>query len=285
MIVLSRGKMPYFVILTILSLLSWPSPGNGQISGQSIGERFSGEVLKYDFGFWIFKRAGEGFLTFQALGNGQYLAHHEGKTLGIVGWATRYRRDTYRSIMKMDREGRRFLPLRLEEEVVIGSSLRQRITEFDYFRGKIFTEDRRGGEVEREAVDIPDGVFYEEPLTAFYNLRFGVYGKIKAGERYSIVTVPRAGRSKVIHLEVISEETGGGAWRVGNGNGQRILRIQARMDKELVGSLQGALEGWFTEDMIPLGGVAKDLFFFADLVGRITHREFRDGPARIAGVR
>jgi len=267
-------------ILLFFPLSPWAQGGE-----RSIGDHFNGEILRYDFGFWIFSRAGEGILTFQALGNGQYLAHHEGKTLGIVGWATRYRRDTYRSTMKMDRQGRRFLPVRLEEEVVIGNSLRWRITEFDYLQGKILTEDRRGGQIEREVLEIPDGVCYEDPLTAFYNLRYGVYGKIKAGERYSIVTVPRAGRSKVIHLEVASGEATGGAWRVSHGNASKMLRIQAYMDKELVGSLQGALEGWFTEDMVPLGGLAKDLFFFADLIGRIIHHELPQGPARIAGVR
>jgi len=57
--------------------------------------------LVYEGGFWLIKRAALGRLSFKAMEKkGYYTATLQGETLGVVGWLTRYRVDTYRSVME-----------------------------------------------------------------------------------------------------------------------------------------------------------------------------------------
>lgn len=274
-----RATISLSPLLFLFMLVSGHSWAEGL--KDSIGEHFRGEVLKYDFGFWVFPRAGQGIVTFQGLGNGKYLGFHEGKTLGWVGWATRYRRDTYRSIMGTSPDGKRLIPLRFEEEVLIGEEVRRRITAYDYARGKALAETRRDGKVEREEIEIPADRPYEDPLTAFYNLRGGVYGKVEPGKTFLIATVPRGGKAKQIRMDIASREEAEKRRITEADKGKKDLLITVHMDRELVGSLQGGIEGWFSSDMVPISGIAKDVFFFADLFGKVTLHAFGGQPENL----
>jgi len=76
--------------------------------GSSIGEFFKGEELFYDGGFWLFKRVATGKISFKKLEEeGRYIATLQGETLGVLGWAVRYRVDTYRTVMEEVDGGRR----------------------------------------------------------------------------------------------------------------------------------------------------------------------------------
>jgi len=234
--------------------------------------------LKYDIGFWIFTRVGEGEAVFQSLGNGRYSAHHEGKTLGLVGWISRYRRDIYRSTMGTINNGKRLIPLRFEEEVIIGEKVRKRITIFDYNAGKVLVETQREEKIIREEIEIPFGAIYDDPMTAFYNFRSGVYGKVEPGKEFSIHTVPREGSQKVIRLVVASKEKAEQKRAEEAEKEKKDLFITVNLDKELVGSLQGLVETWFSADLVPVSGVAKDVFFWGDRTGKLTYQGFLASP-------
>ena len=244
----------------------------------SIGERFKGEVLKYEIGFWIFRRLGEGEATFRDLGNGRYMAFHEAKTLGLAGWISRYRRDVYRSTMGTIDNGKRLIPLRFEEDVIIGKTTRNRITVYDYGAGKVRVETRKDNTPSREEIDIPPGFPYDDPMTAFYNFRAEVYGKIEPGKHFSIHTVPREGSRKTIRLDVASKkEADRRRAQEAEKAGKEFLVI-VHLDKELVGSLHGLVDTWFSADRVPIAGVAKDVFFWGDITGRLTYRGFAKTP-------
>jgi hypothetical protein len=137
---------------------------------KDIASEFRGEELRYQIGFLWFKRAAVGRLSFEkGEGNRGYKAILEGKTLGVIGWLTRYRRDIYTSYMEVIDRGKRFRPLRFEEDVVIGDKVRKKITLFDYGAGKLIKRrmNRRGVFVKSEE-RIPSGVVYDDFLTAFY---------------------------------------------------------------------------------------------------------------------
>ena len=68
---------------------------------------------------------------------GQYLAILQTETLGILGWVSRYRVDTYRSTMEEIEGGTRLRSLSFEEDVKIGSKLEKRVTQFDYQKQKV----------------------------------------------------------------------------------------------------------------------------------------------------
>ncbi len=261
------GWKGYFRMLFILGLLSWPMDGLGEHSEKSIGDRFNGEVLRYDFDFWILSRTGEGSVTFRSLEDGKFLAVYEGKTLGLIGWISRYRFDRYRSTMGMIDQGKRLIPLRFEEEVTIGEKTRKRTTRFDYGARKISVETQRESKVSREELEIPPGVLYDDPMTALYNLRSGVYGMVEPGKVFSILTVPRKRGPKTLRISVAHKEEEERKRSAESDKGEKDFYIRAHLDKEMVGSIHGLVEGWFSADLVPISAVAKDVFLFGDLRG------------------
>jgi hypothetical protein len=267
------------IILGVIFLLT-PGISTGGDAREGIGERFNGEVMKYEFGFWIFSRAGEGEAAFRSLGNGRYLATHEGRTLGFVGWITRYRRDIYRSTMSTVNDGKRLVPLRFEEEIIIGRSLRQRVTHYHYAARKIVVETRNEGGVHREEIEIPPGVLYDDPMTAFYNFRAGVYGKVEPGKKVIIPTAPRKGRFQAVRLAAASREETERRRSAEEDKEGKDLFLTVQIDKDLVGSVHGQVEGWFRSDMVPVTGVAKDVFFFGDVRGKLLEHGSSHPEAR-----
>ncbi len=87
------------------------------------------------------------------------------------------------SYMEITDGGRRLRPLRFEEDIVIGGKIRSKITHFDY-RGRRLVKGRmnREGVFIQNEGEIPEGIIYDHLLTAFFNFRSGVYGKIQRGK-------------------------------------------------------------------------------------------------------
>lgn len=267
------------------SLLLFPlffpvNPLAAETPVRPIGEYYQGEVLKYDVDFWIFNRVAEGIATFRSLGGGRYEAFHEGKTLGLVGLVTRYRQDVYRSVMSTINNGRRLVPLHFQEDVVIGSTIRKRTTVFDYAARKVTIDTQKEDGNSREEVEIPFGTLYDDPMTAFYNFRFGVYGKVEPGKIFTIRTVPRKESPKPIRLAVAPKKEEDQRRSEENEKEGKDFLIKVYLDKEFVGSLSGEVEVWFTKDIVPLTGVAKDVFFYGDIRGRVTYRGFQASPEK-----
>ena len=271
-IAMKRWLLLKSLLLLLLFLPADPSAAETPV--RPIGEYYQGEVLKYDVDFWIFNRVAEGIATFRSLGSGRYEAFHEGKTLGLVGLVTRYRRDVYRSVMGTINNGGRLIPLRFEEDVVIGSTIRKRTTVFDYAARKVTVETQNEVGNSREEVEIPYGTLYDDPMTAFYNFRFGVYGKVEPGKIFTIRTVPRKESPQPIRMTVASKKEEEQKRSEENGKEGKDLFIKVHLDKDFVGSVHGEVEVWFTKDIVPLAGVAKDVFFYGDIRGRLTYRGF-----------
>jgi hypothetical protein len=274
------GRHIFFKSLLMVMIFLGTGSSAGAGSGDPIGERFQGEVLKYDIGFWIFDRLGEGVATFRSLGDGKYAAFHEGRTLGFIRWISRNRRDVYRSTMGTINNGRRLIPFRFEEDVIIGQKVRKRITVYDYAAKKVTIETQQEGKIIREEVEIPFGMIYDDPMTAFYNFRFGVYGKVEPGKEFIIRTVPREESRKTIRLTVASKEEEERRRAAEVEKEGKDLLIKVHLDKELVGSLHGEVEVWFRKDIIPMTGVAKDVFFYGDIKGQLTYQGFSNSPEK-----
>jgi len=274
-------KIVFFNFLFVVFSLFYPGISSGEEIFDPIGKRFHGEVLKYDFGFWVFHRVGEGIAAFRSLGNGKYEAIHDGRTLGFVGWITRHRRDFYHSTMTTMNNGKKLIPLRFEEDVLIGLKLRKRVTTYDYAQKKVLIETEKEGKMTREEVEIPFGVLYDDPMTAFYNFRFGVYGEVEPGKEFVILTVPREESPKDIRLTVASKEEEDEMRATEAEKENKDLFIKVQLDKELVGSLQGRVYAWFSKDVVPVAGVAKDVFFYGDVIGKLTYQGFTRSPEEI----
>ena len=245
-----------------------------QERGKQIGERFSGEQVQYEVGFWIFPAVGAGQAHFSDLGQGRFLIAHEGQAQGLAGWLSRHRREVHRAWMGTVDQGNRLIPLRLEEESIIGDWVRKKTTLYDYSGGKIFMETRKEGEISSEVVEIPPGVFYDNPITAYYNFRYGAYGKVEPGRQYTIRTVPRKGK-ETFRIAVATEKEAALRRESDPEKKGKDLLVRIHLDQEFLGSPQGEIEIWFDRELNPISGMIRKVRFFGDIKGRITQFMYR----------
>jgi len=243
----------------------------GEEKTSSIGEFFDGEELSYEIGFWVFKRAAVGKLTFQpGEKRGQYVSTLRAETLGVVGWVSRYRVDTYRATMEEVEGGKRLRSLSFEENVKIGDKTRKWFHEFDYERRRwVRTRKKERGKIQRYEEPIPPGMVYDDFLTASYNFRYGVYGPVERGRRYVIPTFPRKGSSayEVTVAREEEERKRRGSQRPEDG---KEFLVKLFLDPEVTHSQDGTIEGWLSKGFLPTEGTIKNVILFGDVRGVLT---------------
>jgi hypothetical protein len=238
--------------------------------GESISEFFQGEELVYEIGVWIFKRVALGTLSFKEMEEkGRYMAILQAETLGILGWVALYRVDTYRSIMEEVEGGRRLRSLSFEEDVKIGSKLMKRIHFFDYQKRRwVQMKRRKDGVMVRTEKEIPPGMVYDDFLTATYNFRYGVYGAIERGRKYTVATFPRKGSSSY-ELTVAGKEEEEKRRKSEKSKDGKDFYLKLYLDPEITHSKEGLIEGWLSEDLYPIEGAIKDVTLIGDVKGRL----------------
>jgi hypothetical protein len=242
------------------------SPGRRR----SIAEFFEGEELHYEIGAWIFKRVALGKLSFKETGErGRYLSTLQGETLGILGWVARYRVDTYRSVMEEIEGGRRLRSISFEEDVKVGNKLRRRSHLFDYQKGKwIQIRQRKDGTKVRKEEDISPGMVYDDFLTATYNFRYGVYGEVERGRKYTVATFPKKGSSSY-EVSVASKEEEEKRRKSEKFKDGKEYFVKLFLDPEVTHSKEGLIEGWLSKELHPTEGTIKDVRLFGDVKGKL----------------
>lgn len=241
--------------------------------GNSIGEFFKGEELHYIIGVWLFKKVALGRISFKAMKEkGRYLSTLQGETLGILGWVARYRTDTYRSIMEEVDGGRRLRSISFEEDVKIGNTLRRRTHFFDYQRRKwIKVRQREDGTKVKTEEEIPSGMVYDDFITASYNFRYGVYGDIEKGRKYTVATFPKKGPSSY-EVRIASKEEEEKRRKSEKLKDGKEYLVKLFLDPEVTHSKEGLIEGWLSKELYPTEGVIKDVMFFGDVKGTLIKK-------------
>lgn len=253
---------------------TWADPPVLPRKGEnSIGEFFKGEELHYEIGVWLFKRVALGKISFKEMGEkGRYLATLQGETLGVLGWVARYRVDTYRSIMEEVEGGRRLRSISFEEDVKIGNNLRRRTHFFDYQKRKwIKVRQRKDGVRVREEVEIPPGMVYDDFITASYNFRYGVYGEIERGKKYTVATFPKKGPSSY-EVRVASKEEEEKRKKSEQFKDGKEYFVKLFLDPEVTHSKEGLIEGWLSKELCPTEGRIKDVMLFGDVKGTLIKK-------------
>ena len=251
-----------------------PSVNTG--AGNSIGQCFHGEELVYEAGFWMIKRAALGRLSFKAMEKkGYYTATLQGETLGVLGWVSRYRVDTYRSVMEEIDGGRALRSVSFEEDVKVGSSLRKRVHLFDYQR-RTWTSKRlrKNGAWAVKVKEIPPGSVYDDFVTAFYNFRYGVYGPIERGKKFDVPTFPRDEMSSY-EVRVASKEEEEKERRSGERSAGKDFLLTLKLDPETTHSREGLITGWLSKDLYPIEGAIKDVTLFGNVTGTLVKKTVR----------
>ena len=236
-------------------------------------QRFVGEDRLYGIDFLFFSRLGEGLLSFEATDQPEvFRARLEGKTLGIASWLSGDRTQTYTSTMQLMPDG----SLSTLEHIAKVKKKRRgkwrryrKICQFDCVGGTILEEKiKQGKVVSSKEHEIPDGELPVDMLTAFYNLRLGVYGDLQRGQTIFIPTYSSKGFTKIeIRVLTVEEQA---KKRYFPDHGQLVKAI---VDPEVFDTKSGNLYIWFDDDGIPARGIIEDLIGLGDIKGYLVEDE------------
>lgn len=222
---------------------------------------FCGERLAYDMGFWLFRYAAEGLLTFSCRPHG-YEALFEAETKGLIKIIAGHRKETMRSIMEFDNASQRLRPVFFQEVFTSNGREVDKSLTFNYPDNSY----RVSVEVDNQCIlyrtkTLPAGEF-EDLFTFFYNLRMGHYGSVLPGRSLKICLVMTE-RPSFLKL-VFNEKAPGRA-------GKTRYNAVLHMEKRLTQARSNRVACRFSEDLIPLYAVVKDAYYFGDLTVRLSN--------------
>ncbi len=234
--------------------------------------RFAGEVLHFDISFLWFKNAATAKVGFYEK-NGKYYSYLEAKTKGFVGFFTSYRQHIYQTDFDILDGGKRVRANKFLRKVVEGRNVETSEHYFDYyFREHRWHHFENEEKTETGNEKIPEGINFDDVLTAFYNFRNGVYGSVAKGNHYTIKTIPEKGNDKfLVHVREIEEEN-----KVRKEQRRKIaneLLVDLLVPKQIFKTKSGRIRFWSSQHFIPTEFTIKDYILLGDLHSVLRKRE------------
>ena len=235
--------------------------------------QLTGEDYSYGIDFLFFTRLAEGELRLvDTAERGVLRAELIGRTLGVASWLTGDRTQTYRSLMRMMPDGSvESIEHRAEIRKTRWGKTKDRgkTRRFDYSRGKITEQRLKDGVVSStREISIPAGKHPVDMLTAFYNLRAGVYGPLQRGARILIPTYSGKGFIDFVVNILTVEEQAKQHYFPAHG-----LLIQVVIDPEIFDSKTGSLYVWFDQKGVPARGIVEDMIGLGDVRGYLDKED------------
>lgn len=239
-------------------------PTAQQTPAEPVAERY-----QYDISFLWFSRIATGELSLQpAEEAGQWRAQLGAQTQGVAAWLTSERAQQYTSLMTLDKAGR-LTALRHDSKAVKTEDGRQRIRLksylFDHEGQRIVEKVDRDGRKKEEIQPMPPDT-PSDVLTAFFNVRRGVYGPLKAGNRFRIPAYSRKGPTEII-VDVLGARQ---RPRRPKFPDQGLL-LAVQVDQEIFDTNDGIVYVWLDEQGRPAQVVVENVVGLGDV--RCTLRE------------
>ncbi|MFQ5480636.1 MAG: DUF3108 domain-containing protein [Thermodesulfobacteriota bacterium] len=240
----------------------------------TIGMTFVGEKLRYDIGFWLFEKVATAELTLEKEAGG-YRAVLKARTTGFVDKMIQHREDKYVAHLKESPGGGRFITTSFESTSNVNGKVRQSRKEIIRLRGVLKKHSWGGGKDERRGeVRLLPNSYVDDPLGAFYNFRYGVYGPVRVGAKLRINTFPKEDyKSEKMTMifrrgEKMNEQE---AKMQGYGDINAPTYVaRVKMSKDVFGSDLTDIEIFFSTALIPLRATARDVAFFTDVRGTLV---------------
>lgn len=268
-------KAVFFLLAMTLALPGLYAAENGAVLRQdsgakapdTIGDAFIDEELVYQIGFWVFDDVAIGKVSLKEADNGEYTATLIAYTTGMIDKVVTRRRDTYISRLKIADGGKRFITVSFDKTVEMRGKTRRTLTLIDYGKRLMtWTGWKDGVEDRKGEIKIPPDIYSDDPLCAFYNMRFGVYGPISEGKEFKIMTFPKEDHVPEIYMRVATREEM--ERRAPGKNPAADYLADVKIDPELFAA-GGGIEILFSSDLVPVEAVAKDVALFGDVRGRL----------------
>lgn len=235
--------------------------------------RFADETLTIDISFLWFNNAASASVKFYEEG-GKYYSVLEAETKGFVGFFTSYRKHRYKSTFDIADDGKRVITRYFEREVIIGDETEKTTHFLDYnSHSDWWFKYKNGKPFDKGTNIIPEGVYFDDILAAFYNFRNGVYGKVKNGSRFVINTIPDKGVAEIT-INII-DDRGKEQFRIENSREKKNeILLKAVIPKEIFKSESGELWFWISRHLVPLETTIKDYILLGDLHARLAKRTY-----------
>ncbi|NIS84551.1 MAG: DUF3108 domain-containing protein [Nitrospinaceae bacterium] len=236
--------------------------------------RFAGERLHYDISLLWFSNAAEAQVGFYESG-GNFYSVLEAQTKGVIGFFTAYRKHVYKTTFELLENNRRLRAKTFERKVIEGGKVERTLHFFDYNQRIHWWYDYVNEDLVGTGKDpIPAGIHFDDVLTAFYNFRNGVYGKIQKGSEYHIKTIPEKGHDEISIFIRPQQETEESRKKQNPISGGEYL-VDIRVPKELFLTKEGKLTVWGSKHLIPLETTVKDYVLLGDLHANFRTREYQ----------
>ena len=237
--------------------------GSGHTNQNNIAT-FDGELVKYNVGFWIFKKMGIATLQCKKE-QSTVTVTVDAYTTGLLDKVL-HRHNTYKVTMALDNDIKRWKPLDSYEKKIKGEKERIKITNYDYVNEVRKFKILKNGIVHREKEVKLNETITDDAMSAFYNLRNEIYGEVKEGANFNIRTVYRD-RTTDSNVFVRLPEKSDKLSRLNKVGLKASFAADITMDPEIFDSEEGKLVILFTGDLQPIGFIAKDVMGFGDIYG------------------
>jgi len=226
---------------------------------------FKGEVLTFDISFWLFKNTAHARMTFKKAGD-TYIATMEAQTSGFIGFISRNLKESMTSTMRFDSRRGCFQPLSYQEVFTQGERTRKRTVTFSHDK-RVLAVTYEGTGVKKKTITKkffkPD---CDDLLTAFYNVRLGYYGDMQKGNRYPVIIYTKE-RPSTMQVSFPDDSR---TPPKNPCNGTRYVVVS--MDKDLTNIASRQLNGWLSQDLVPLCGTVEDAYLLGDLKVMLRER-------------
>ncbi|MBT6050129.1 MAG: DUF3108 domain-containing protein, partial [Candidatus Scalindua sp.] len=231
--------------------------------------KFVGESLKYDVGFWIFNKIGT--VELQTLRDGNNIVVTiDGSTTGMIDGIL-HRHNLYKTTLTLDKDMNRLKPLSTYEKKIKGDKERVKVTDYDYVNNMRKFTIWKNGKFRREREVKLDSKVSDDGISAFYNLRSEIYGKIKDGAIFNICTAYKD-RTSDSTIYVRTPVNSDNLYKRMGSNLTASFAAEISIDPEVFDSKDGKVVILFTDDFLPIGFIAKNVFGFGDLYGNLEEK-------------
>ena len=214
------------------------------------------ETLHYTIDASIFKDAAQVTVSLRQVDHEKFEGEVSVATNGLIAFCTAHRQDRYHTTMRSVQG--RLQPLIYFEESKWGGKQRYLEYRFDYDRQRLelWRRGKDGILAQKWEKELTATIY--DPISAFYNFRLGVLGKVKGGKTMTVAGIPYP------HPETMTIRLGPQE----PGNRQATLTVRAQPQENAIAPvLSASTTAWCP---CPLGLETPK---FGQVSGRLTGRE------------
>jgi len=246
-------------------------------SGPSILEKYLGEELRYQVGYWLIGHVGDakaGFLRTDV--PDIYRLSLAGQGTGFINFILGGITYAYTSFCQYAAGQDRLRPVYFELKKQRGTNISLRSVSYDYKAGEItFLQTNPSGELRTTKAPMRASRIYEDYLTLFYNFRHGFYGPLQKDHQYSLPLYTKD-RMHPVKLEIADLEAEKKYRGQEFNKTDKDFFIRFQINPEDVSSGSGEILAWLSSDAVPVKGTIQDVVFFGDLWGELKERKVVD---------